>query len=222
MHVTLEQILSSPQLPHYFEVIRSTLEKEKALRGKFYEQIQEQGKWEFINGEVILQSPASARHCEVRGRIFKLLSVYVELHELGAVYDEKALISLTRNDYEPDVCFFKKEKAQKILPSTLRFPVPDLVVEVISPGTEKMDRGIKFQDYASHGIEEYWIVDGQNELVEQYCLNASEYCLNTNPSSYRIESRAVPGFSVPRAAFFGQHEHLKSLRAILGANTINP
>ncbi|MEY4539280.1 MAG: hypothetical protein RLZZ306_1037, partial [Bacteroidota bacterium] len=37
------------------------------------------------------------------------MSIYSDIHQLGFVGIEKIMITLTRNDYEPDICFFKKE-----------------------------------------------------------------------------------------------------------------
>ena len=39
------------------------------------------------------------------------------------------------------------------------FPAPDFAVEVLSPSTQKNNRGIKFDDYALHNVSEYWIID---------------------------------------------------------------
>jgi len=43
--------------------------------------------------------------------LLELLDMYVRTHRLGLVGYEKMLISLTRNDYEPDVCFFSCAKS---------------------------------------------------------------------------------------------------------------
>lgn len=112
-------------------------------------------KAEFINGSVIVHSPSRARHVLVVTRITVLLHAYVQHRRLGLVTAEKALISLTRNDYEPDVAFFGRSKADTIGAETLLFPAPDLVVEVLSESTEARDRGVKHVDYAAHGVTEY-------------------------------------------------------------------
>lgn len=57
---------------------------------------------------------------------------------------KKALVELTRNSYEPDICYFGPAKAADIKPDLLYFPAPDLVVEVLSKSTQKNDWEIKF------------------------------------------------------------------------------
>ena len=59
----------------------------------------------------------------------------------------------------PDICFWSKEKADGFLDDQMIFPAPDFVVEILSKSTTKNDRTIKHQDYAAHGIREYWIID---------------------------------------------------------------
>jgi Uma2 family endonuclease len=49
---------------------------------------------------------------------------------------------------------------------------PDLVIEVLSPSTAEIDRGIKRDLYARHGISEYWLVDPASESIEILRLDA--------------------------------------------------
>ena len=50
------------------------------------------------------------------------------------------------------------------------YGAPDLIVEVLSPGTEKRDRGYKKDLYERCGVREYWIVDPVSLTVEVYLL----------------------------------------------------
>jgi Uma2 family endonuclease len=50
------------------------------------------------------------------------------------------------------------------------FPAPDFVVEILSKGTARKDKGIKKEDYALHGVKEYWIIDPIKQTIEQYLL----------------------------------------------------
>ena len=148
----------------------------------------------------------------------KLLHTYTAVNKLGYVGAEKLLVSLTRNDYEPDVCFFGNEKAKKFKPAQMQFPAPDLVVEVLSKTTEAHDRGIKFTDYAAHGVSEYWIVDPDTETLEQYILDDGEYELIMKSKDGMVESRAVAGFKIPVRAIFSEKDNLKTLQGILGGS----
>ena len=195
------------------EELQQAWADEQSRRQRFYEEMNEEQKTEFIQGEVIVHSPAKKRHLNAAGNIYTLLNLYVERHQLGEVFTEKALIQLTRNDFEPDVCFFKQDKSKQFKEDQLFFPAPDLVVEVLSESTKKRDRGIKLEDYQLHEVEEYWIVDAQQRTVEQYHLEAQQYQLITKASEGHIRSFAVQGLQLPIPAIFDKAQ----LMAFIGS-----
>lgn len=214
--VTLpRELIEAPELALYEQQIRARLEDEQRRREKFREDLSPSVKAEFINGEVIVQSPAMARHIIAKKNLLKLLDTYVGVHRLGLVLDEKALIALTRNDYEPDINFFAPGKADTILPDQHLFPAPDFIVEVLSESTEQRDRGVKFRDYAAHGVREYWLVDPATEIVEQYENADGQYKLLFKLNTGTLASRVVQGFEIPVRAIFIAEENLAALRRFL-------
>jgi Uma2 family endonuclease len=215
--MTVQQLLHSPSLPVYVQRFQSLLRAEREKRERFYEEMSEEQKVEFINGEVVVQSPAKLRHTTAVRNLSTLLDIYVSERELGYVGQEKMLITLTRNDYEPDVCYFGAEKARTFTPDQIKFPAPDFVVEVLSSSTEANDRGVKFVDYAAHGVAEYWIVDPDAEMIEQYVLEGEAYQLRVKTNTGTVRSVAVEGFTVPVRAVFDEAEKLAAVREILAA-----
>ena len=155
------------------------------------------------------------RHAVVSESIFRLLSAFVVVRDLGYMGHEKVMISLERNDYEPEVCFFGRAKSSAFSLDQMHFPAPDLVVEILSPSTEMNDRGIKFEDYAAHGVDEYWLVDPDREFVEQYVLRGDTYELLIKSNSGVIESHVLPEFCVPIRACFEPQGNMEALRRIL-------
>ena len=96
----------------------------------------------------------------------------------------------------------------------MKFPAPDFVAEVLSLSTEHHDWGIKFEDYAAHGITEYWIIDPVAQTVEQYVLAAGGSTYQTVGiwnGDAGIVSVAVPGFRVPALALFDPQANLAAL-----------
>ena len=214
MNAILEPILKSPRLKEIANELLCYLREEEEKRMGFYKQVTEQEKAEFINGEIITQSPVTLKHNVVVGRLYKLLSTFVSLNNLGFVGVEKVLIKLTRNDFEPDVCFFNAEKAKDFTNKTMFFPAPDFVVEVLSKSTEKIDRTIKKEDYALHQIKEYWIIDVENETVEQYLLKESEFDLSVKLNEGLIHNKVIEGFDIDIKSLFNDivcNEQLKNL-----------
>lgn len=217
LEAEIEPIRRSLRLPAIVESLQAELAKEAAARRKFYEEMTDEQKVEFIDGEVILHSPARFAHTLCRKHIESLLDAYVHRQELGVVLGEKSLCVFPRNDYEPDVIFFRTAKAAKLQPHTMKFPVPDLAVEILSESTAKRDRGVKFEDFALNGVDEYWIVDAEAAVVEQYLAAEGQFQLNLKSGAGEIVSRAIAGLRLPIRAFFSADEHAAALRALITA-----
>jgi Uma2 family endonuclease len=214
----LEPLLQSPSLPEHLAHLNRLLAEEQQRRRKFYEEITEDHKWEFINGQVIMHSPAAERHNHAITLLSRLLSSWCDAQKLGRVYIEKALCQFPRNDYEPDIVFFGSAKAALIQPETLLHPIPDFVVEVLSPTTEKFDRGIKLDDYQAHGVKEYWVVNAESRTVEQFVLSGSRFAREAYDLRQRIRSTAVAGFEIPVRAIFDEETNVAELRRLLEAS----
>lgn len=77
----------------------------------------------------------------------------------------------------------------------------------------------EFQDYAAHHIPEYWIVDYQKQVVEQYILteeSPDEYVLLKKAKiGQQLESKAVQGFQIPVEALFDKKVNLGVLKEIM-------
>ncbi len=220
MDKILQPLLTSPKLHLYLEEIRKVIEQEQKMRLEFYKWLTPSIKAEFINGKIIVHSPAKARHILANQNLLVLIKAYTTKHQLGQVFAEKALVCLTRNDYEPDICFFGKEKSVKLKSDQMQFPSPDFVIEIISPSTEKADRTTKFEDYAAHGVKEYWLIDpGEaDEFVEQYILNEPhEYQLVFKSDNGIIKSQVIEGFEIPVEAIFDEELNWKVAQQIYAA-----
>lgn len=212
----LAAILSNPTAPSLVARLQSTLDAERQRRQQFYEDIDDDLKAEFINGEMVVHSPVKKQHTDAVGFLYKIADTFVRLAKLGYVGYEKVMTALTRNDYEPDVVFFGNEKASTFKKGHWKYPAPDFVVEVLSEGTEQRDRGIKFEDYEAHGVQEYWIVDPVEEMVEQYFLQDGHFKLHLKAGQGPIESRVITGFCIDIRAIFDETANLAALQKILG------
>lgn len=215
MHITVEQTLEMPDAVLFVRKVEAALEAEQKKRRHFYGIVEENKKMEFINGEIVVHSPVKLQHNSATSLLCNLLKTFVIKHQLGFVGVEKIMVSLTRNDYEPDVCFFGNEKAKDFTSKQTRFPAPDLAVEVLSDSTEKNDREIKFQDYAAHGVTEYWIIDADKQTVEQYFLQNEQYELLLKAKDGEIESIVVKNFKIPIRAIFDEGENLSALTKLI-------
>ncbi len=214
-----QKILDSPDAPLQIEALYQTMQDEKQRRHDFREWITPSIKAEFINGEVVLHSPVKRRHWKITDLFSRILSVFASVKKLGSVGTEKVMVALTRNDYEPDLVFFSKEKADTFTDDQLLFPAPDFVVEILSKGTASKDKGIKKIDYAAHGIREYWIIDPVRQTIEQYILLSPKDKQYAPAKVFRIyddiESYAIPGFIIPVQAIFDEQTNIETLQKLI-------
>ena len=212
------QLLESSQAPRIIQQVQSTLADEQNRRRAFYEWMDEDMKTEFINGEIVVHSPALDKHSSVVMLLGTLLNVFVNARNLGLVRVEKALVELTRNSYEPDICYFGLDKSASISPELLYYPAPDLVVEVLSESTKKNDREVKFEDYAAHGVAEYWIIDPKRQTIETFTIDANTEAYAATgifKIGQSVSSTILPNFTIPVKAIFDNNANVAALRGLL-------
>ncbi len=188
--------------PSVADLLHPLSPEEQQLRQSFYATLDESIKAEWINGEMIIHSPVRLQHSDASLQLAFLINLYLQLHPLGKVFHETVLVQLTRNAHEPDICFFNAARAAAFTPHTIIFPAPDFIAEVLSQSTAERDRGVKFEDYAAHGVREYWIIDPEQQHIEQYVLHAGHYQLQLSAADGDIESRVINGLRMPIRAVF--------------------
>ena len=215
----VNQLLDHHNPQQVYAEVELVLEREKRDRAKFRKWLKPDIKAEFILGDVIVHSPALEGHNATVLRITGLLLNFCTFTNQGQVRVEKALVQTQRNDFEPDVSVWLKERADDFTPDMKYYPAPDLVVEVLSNSTEGRDRGVKYNDYLSEGVGEYWIVDYRNQHVEQYLLDNGYggeklYRKSVLEREDRLESEVLTGFAVPVASMFYQEAFAEVLREL--------
>lgn len=197
-----EEILQAPNLRKLIDELETAWVEEQKRRHEFWAEIDENVKAEFIMGEIVYHSPIYGRHWMASSNLTRRLLPYVYDNKLGKVAYEKVMVRLTRNDYEPDICFWHKERTLDFGQKQSAFPPPDFIVEILSDSTKDRDYGIKMTDYALHSVAEYWIVDTDNQTVEQYLLEKSYYQLAQKLKSGTLESEVIKGFQINVAEIF--------------------
>jgi len=127
-------------------------------------------RYELYNGEVFEIPSPLLIHQFVLGRLHLALSAYVQVHG-GSVFVAPLDIVLTDYDVvQPDVMLFTPERERLLhMRKVTRF-APDLAIEILSPGTERNDRGRKLRLLERHQLTEYWLVDPDAPAIEVYRL----------------------------------------------------
>lgn len=151
---------------------------------------------EWVDGEVVIVSPASLPQQEIKRLLVSVLQTYVEQHDLGTVLDapfQMRLAELQRGR-EPDVLFVAKEHLNRLTETYLDGPA-DVVIEIVSPESGPRDRGEKYYEYEAAGVREYWLIDPDRQRAEFYRLNAQKrYDLIPLDAQGVYRSEVIPGF----------------------------
>jgi len=151
---------------------------------------------EWVDGEVVMAPPPNTEHQMIRDFLVKIVGVYVEAHDLGAVVSAPYLMRLPNrpSGREPDLLFVSKERANLMTRQLLDGPA-DLVVEIISPESIERDRGTKFVEYEAAGIREYWLIDPLREQADFYQLGTNQrYRLSPVDAEGGYRSAILGGF----------------------------
>ena len=123
---------------------------------------------EIVDGVHIASPSPTYGHQRISKRLLIQLHRGIEEAGFGEVLYAPMDTELGPHDIlEPDILVILNQNRRIIRPSHV-VGVPDLVIEILSPSTESRDRGVKVERYGIHGVPEYWIVDGDNEMVEVY------------------------------------------------------
>lgn len=161
---------------------------------EFMEWADEDTLAEWVDGKVVMTSPASLRHQDINGFLYSMLSQFAALHNLGKVLPPPFQMKLAHSGRESDVIFVAHAHLARLRPTFLDGPA-DLVVEILSPESIGRDRGDKFFEYQQAGIPEYWLIDPATRRAEFHQLDAQGvYALIAPDASGIYRSPAVPGF----------------------------
>lgn len=140
----------------------------------------ENERWEIIDGIAYMLAPPSPAHQEVSGELYRQFANYLR-NKPCKVYSAPFSVRLTKGNEK------KNEEIKKVVEPDITVVcdkskidengckgTPDLIIEIISPSSVRRDKFIKFNEYESAGVKEYWIVDPSSKLVEVYILQKNK------------------------------------------------
>lgn len=153
--------------------------------------------YEILEGEIFVSPPPSIAHQRVSRNIELRLAEHLRHSAAGEVLDAPVGVRLSSDTVvEPDLLVVLSAHADRIGTQAVEGP-PDLVVEILSPGTAQRDLGRKRDLYQRHGVSEYWIVDIEARTVEVLTLSAGEYArAGLFGAGDRLRSPVLPGFEL--------------------------
>ena len=141
-----------------------------------YEALPADGRrYELHDGELSVTAAPAPAHQRILFDLAVVLREHVMRRNLGEVF--VAPIDCILSDttvVQPDIVFLDASRASAVSARGIEGP-PTLAVEILSPSTAPIDRGVKLQLYGRHGVPYYWIVDPDARSLEVYALADGSY-----------------------------------------------
>jgi len=168
-------------------------------------EVEEGYLYELSRGVVVVSDVPGIRHFAVLTALRRQLNAY-DLAHPGAIYglaagsDCKLMLPDLQSERHPDVAVYKQPPPQEN--DVWSRWVPELVVEVVSPGSEVRDYEEKREEYLHLGVREYWIVDAERKEILQLRRSASGWSERTVRPPKLLRTRLLPGLALDVAAVF--------------------
>jgi Uma2 family endonuclease len=151
---------------------------------------------ELIDGEHYMTPAPSRKHQRAAGNLHLILGIYLREHPLGRVYFAPLDVLFSDFDVvEPDLLYVSREREERQGTERYLAGAPDLVIEVLSPSTRRVDEGAKFRLYERYGVPEYWVIDPITETVRVFRLENGQ--LQLRDEIARGEGTSVPALTTP-------------------------
>ncbi len=160
--------------------------------------------YELINGEIVKKAAPTPRHQHSSGRLFSKMLTQALDNDLGEVFTAPLDVFLDEHNHvQPDILFISNENKGIIDYKDGILGVPDLIVEIISPGSFIIDRFEKKAAYEKVGMREYWLVDPNNFSVEIYKHNGQQFELVQAASEAgKVQSEVLKGLEIDIQSIF--------------------
>ncbi len=141
-----------------------------------YQLLPDDGKrYEIIDGDLYMTPAPLTRHQMIAIRLSHVLMTYLETHPIGTALAAPCDVLLSDVDIlQPDLLVVLQDGIARITDKNVQGP-PDLVIEILSPGTAARDRDLKRKRYEHFGVREYWLVDPDRNTVEILRLEQNRF-----------------------------------------------
>lgn len=123
-------------------------------------------KLELIAGVLFLTPPPAYTHDDIVSRLARLLNLHlIATDDRGSLHFPRAAIwDESQTHLEPDLFYLSAELESRLDPE--HRDTADLVIEVISPGSDIYARNTKAETYGALGVRELWLIDETAQTIE--------------------------------------------------------
>lgn len=160
--------------------------------------------YELIDGILVKKAAPAPPHQETLAELIFAFKTFLREHPLGRVFPAPIDVFFDEhNGVQPDLCFVLNERDFLIDPREGILGAPDLLIEIISPGSVRHDRVDKKNLYERFAVKEFWLIDPANKTVEIFTIESNAYQLNQFlETSGKARSAVLQGFEMEISTLF--------------------
>jgi Uma2 family endonuclease len=163
-----------------------------------YAALPDDGRHELIWGELMMSPSPNTWHQALSRALGEELLKWIRKTRGGYMYNAPYDVVLDpHTTVQPDLVFVSMNRSGIITDKNIQ-GAPDLVVEIISPGSEDRDRLVKTRLYREHGVREFWLVDPDARQVTVYTPSSARVF----DESDTLVSDVLPGLEIPLRPLF--------------------
>lgn len=162
-------------------------------------------RYELIEGELFVSRAPGIPHQRVLHNLQMEIGAYLKTNPIGILVPGTGAVFSDYDAVIPDLVFVRNDRWQDVTSGQKIIRAPDLVVEIISSGTEnrRRDLSVKRQLYAKYGVKEYWIVDPDNRSILIFRLQEQKLQeIATLRRDDELTSPILPAFELNMGAIF--------------------
>lgn len=130
---------------------------------------------ELIDGQLYMMAPPNRKHQAIARELFSSIDSYIK-SKGGSCEPYFAPFAVFLNEdngnyVEPDISVIcdKSKLTDKGCSGA-----PDWIIEIVSPGSRRMDYFTKLFKYRTAGVREYWIVDPEKNRITVYNFESED------------------------------------------------
>jgi Uma2 family endonuclease len=160
--------------------------------------------YELAKGEVVVVDVPNPEHLFIVLTLKRLLFAYDAAHPgvikaIATGSECKILLPGDESERHPDLAVYKTAPPAADFWANW---IPELVIEVVSAGSEQRDYVEKPADYLAFGVREYWIFDPMKKLITAKTRSGGRWATREIGAGESVMSRELPGFEVRHSDVF--------------------
>lgn len=208
--LTVDYYMKLPEGPPYYELIDGDLHmwgtSMKLTKDYYFRLPEGPPYYQLVDGDLYMSpAPHFWNHQRIQANLQEEFVLYLHENRRGRIYTTPSDVVISNNDvFQPDLFYLGKEKVAQAKGKARVEVLPDIAIEILSPGTAALDLKKKRAAYQKAGVPEIWFIDSRREMIEQVSKSPTgeDYTSTFHEGDASLETPLLPGFRLSLAQVF--------------------